>query len=190
MKPRKSQVHTSRTAYSNTHYRDQLWHSRGTRCPGGIAFRENTLQGLWLLLWTHEGPQSLCQWREMGTFTSAAPWEGGSKWGIWTGLSQHNKVQRRHLGSGLLWGVLHMSFVCGNYKASKKLIWVLTWAAPQNPRSVLRQQKEQNQNKPLASTEVVTSSMKGLSFHQLWRAFLFHVYLFWWFLSCAGFSHT
>lgn len=56
------------------------------------------------------------------------------------GQGYPSRARRTRLGSGLLWRVLHRSFACGHYKARKKLTWVLTQAAPQNPRSVVRLQ--------------------------------------------------
>lgn len=169
------------TTYSNTHYSDHLWPSRRTRCLGGFLLSWKPVSGTLPL-------KTPGAWKPLSAKKNASIFLPVCSMGRWKQKSQldrttqHSKVLRRHLGSGLLWEIFHKSFACGNYKASKKLILVLMSSGPLDPRSVLKtssQRKEKNE-KPLARTKLVTKSMKKLPFHLLWWALLFHVFWLWW----------
>lgn len=166
-----SEIIDTHTTYSNTYYRDQLWPSRGTRCLGGFVFSWKPVSGSLTLPLKTSGA-----WKPLSV----------KKKSQLEKTTQHSKVLRRHLGSGLLWEIFHISFACGNYKASKKLILVLTSSAPKNPRSVLRLQVNRRNKRK-------TSHWQGLNWSlRAWRSSLFtssddHCYFM--FIGCDGFNH-
>lgn len=178
-------THTSHTVYSNTHYRHQLWPSRGTGCPGGIVFPWKPVAGsptletpgtLKLLTVKRNGSTrlhcSMGRWKRERQLDRAAPAEQGAE---------------ETLGFRSFVRGTSSIFYLRELQSKERANWVLTWAAPQNPRSVLRLQVNRR-------NKTRTSPWQGLSWSlAAWRGSLFtssgkHCYFV--FICCDGFNHV